>query len=547
MAYINNSLVNRFAAPQKAAGPDPVHLLSNRQAKPTEQTTYFQSTGADSTSPSLTYTNPTHRAAISSQGLAKAPTRSDPLDSHFEHMGAVKALVERYKGAVEGGARSHLPKSGTLFDLTLTTKDGDTVTLQVSANTASNQKGDEGARAGAANFSFAVAGDLNDDERKTIDALVNRLGDIARNYHQDGWADVEFLDALDRDLIVGLDLKIAGGDQGALTVAYHLNADSGTHSLTVNQNQYKYEIDAQAILASTKLAAENHDIYLQYRQVLIDATQSYKAGEFSGGVKNTDALEFFLGGLDAMIAPSIQETNNSSNINVENTKGLARDSRIYSDHANATSAAGARKEDTNPRKSTTEQAFLSGLPDFFASFNTPLFTPNASNRGEVSQMSLSMEQVTEASVKPGSGVKSVEQRYSYESRVSQHLEIGSHSAEHANLSDASKPGGQTYLYEVVEQAQSLTRTLDMDIHGKALAYLEEQDSEHEKRSKTVVNGFIADNTKEDLTDPKENYAYALQAMSAVTKASLRPAQIRHYVDIQTLEEMIKASRINFYS
>src|SRR5690606_10607529 len=173
-----------------------------------------------------------------------------------------------------------------------------------------------------------------------------------------------------------------------------------------------------------------------------------------------------------------------------------------SDHANATSAAGARKEDTNPRKSTTEQAFLSGLPDFFASFNTPLFTPNASNRGEVSQMSLSMEQVTEASVKPGSGVKSVEQRYSYESRVSQHLEIGSHSAEHANLSDASKPGGQTYLYEVVEQAQSLTRTLDMDIHGKALAYLEEQDSEHEKRSKTVVNGFIADNTKEDLTDPK---------------------------------------------
>src|SRR5690606_17900659 len=100
---------------------------------------------------------------------------------------------------------------------------------------------------------------------------------------------------------------------------------------------------------------------------------------------------------------------------------------------------------------------------------------------------------------------------SYESMVSQHFGIGRDSVEHANLADATEPGGQTYLYEVVKKAATLTRTLDMDASGNALAYLEEKDSEELRHTKTVENGNVTDIKEEDLTDPRENYSYALQA------------------------------------
>src|SRR5690606_27475042 len=145
-------------------------------------------------------------------------------------------------------------------------------------------------------------------------------------------------------------------------------------------------------------------------------------------------------------------------------------------------------------------------------------------------MSLHMEQTTEVSVKPGSGIKTVEQHHSYESVVSQHFGIGRDSVEHANLADENQPGGQTYLYEVVKKAAALTRTLDMDTNGNALAYLEEKESEEVKRTKTVENGNITDIKEEDLTDPGENYSYALQAINAATDVPLRAAQIRDYVD-----------------
>lgn len=549
MTYINNTLINRFATAHQPAKSDPVHLLSNRHTQPLEQTTSeSKSSDAHPESGYLTYTNIAPggkggRAVLSSQravDTSTTPSAPQPV-SQFESMEAVKALVAQF------GAGAKLPKAGELFDLTVQTKDGDTVTLSINVD-ASNKDG-KVSLASESHFSFAVAGELSDKERKAVDALVSRLGDIAMAYQKDGWADVEFLDVLDGDFIAGLDLSVAGEKNNALSITYSLNSDTGMQTLAVNQNDYEYEIDAQAILDSAKLPLESNEVYLQYQQILMDATQSYKAGEFSGGVKNKDAVAFFLDGLAAIVTPlkSAKSTGmEAPEINYKKATSTAGDSKINSDRSRHRDDSGSQNETSAKPKGSTEEAFLSGISDFSASFNTPLFTPNALNRGEVSQMSLSMEQVTEVSVKRSSGVKTVEQSYSYESRVSQHFGIGRDSVEHANLADANEPGGQTYLYEVVEQAASLTRILDMDTNGKALAYLEEKDSEEEKRTKTVVNGSITDIKKEDLTDPQENYSYALQAINAVTKVPLRASQMTDYVNIKTLEEAIKSARIDFY-
>ena len=552
MVSINNTLINRFAATQQAAKSDPVHLLSNRHAKPLEQTTSeSESSRTYSDRPALTYANPAHRAAISSQHVPKeSPGAESPPASQFDRMSAVKALVARYKSVTEAGAHLNLSTTGELFDLTIKTKDGDTITLNIGADVFLTNKDGDASLVGESNFSFTVAGELSDKEREAIDSLVGRLSDIAGAYQKDGWADVEFLDVLDGDLIAGLDLSIAGEETKALTITYDVNSDSGTHTLAVNQNDYEYEINAELIRDSTNLSLEKNEVYLQYQQMLIDTTRSYKAGEFSGGVKSMDAAEFFLDGLEAIltpISPDKSDNTNASTPNIEDSLSSTDDTKIANDKRISESDADFEKEKITQRKSVTEKAFLSGIPDFFASFNTPRFAPNASNLGEVSQMSLSMEQVTETSIKPSDGIKTLEQRYSYESSVSQHFGIGRDSVEHANLADADQPGGQTYLYEVVKQAATLTRTLDMDANGKALAYLEEKDSEEVKRSKTVVNGNVTETKEEDLTDSSENYSYALQAINAVTEVPLRAAQIRDYVDIQTLEEVIKSSRVNFYS
>lgn len=446
MVSINNSLITRFASTQQAAKTEPVNVLSNRYAKPLEQTTSkSESAGSSSYNTPLTYTNPAHRAAISSQRADETSSGIEPPPiSEFERMGAAKALVDRYKTVTEAGNRLNLSKAGEVFDLTIKTKDGDTVTLNISADAVLKNENGEASLGNESSFSFVVAGKLSDKERQAIDALINRLGDIAGTYQKDGWADVEFLDVLDGDVITGLNLGVAGEESNTLTIAYSLNPDSSTHTLAVNQNDYEYEINAEAVLASADLALEDNDVFQQYQQILIDTARSYKAGEFSGGEKSMDAVNFFLDGLEAILTPlAPDKTDDPTTSKVEDMASNIADGQISNDKRAVDFDRTSEQEKLPTRQSAIEKDFLSGIPDFFASFNTPRFTPNASNRGEVSRMSLSMEQVTEISVKPGSGIRTVQQHHSYQSVVSQHFGVGRDSVEHANLADVDQPGGQT--------------------------------------------------------------------------------------------------------
>src|SRR5690606_28207573 len=103
-----------------------------------------------------------------------------------------------------------------------------------------------------------------------------------------GWTDVEFLDVFDNGELVEMDLNVSGENGEALTITYIFDADAEAHALEVNQNDYEYELNAENYLAQNGLSLEKNHLYLQYHQILTDTVRSYKAGEFSGGVANSE-------------------------------------------------------------------------------------------------------------------------------------------------------------------------------------------------------------------------------------------------------------------
>ena len=561
MAYISNTTTSNTLFPRLTSATQAIQgeqksVVSSRHDGPLERTTSapIADPGTPASPPS-TYTNPAQGAkgslgVISSKIIANNfanPATKNPV-THFESMGAVNSLVARYQETTDG--HGYRANAGQLFDLSVKTKDGDTITLSISADFFLKEEGGAMSLARETSFSFVVAGELSDEEREAVDALVSHLGDVAQVYQQDGWADVDFLGAFDSDVLAGLDLSVAGDNGQALTIAYSLDSDTGMHALAVSQNDYEYELNAETEFDQEALALHENALYQQYQQVLIDTTRSYKAGEFSGGVKSAEAAEFFLDGLEAILSPlnadkDVVGINDSSNVNIYESSDFSTgeiDSKTKKETVTPVSADWKN----SPRKDSTEEKFLSGLPDFSASFNTPRFTPNASNSREISQMTMNLEQVTDTSISPSSGVKTVEQSYTYESRVSQHFGIGGDSVEHANLADVDQPGGQTYLYEVVNQSASLTRTLDIDPDDQAVAYSEDKQSEHFVTTKEVVQGEIQATKKEDLTNPQENYSFALQVLDSPAKAELHAVQINGYKNIQMLENAIQSHHIDLY-
>ncbi len=531
MVHVNNTSFYRLASTNQAIQGQQTRAISSRHA---ERLTTTSSATRDSTSPSrslLTYTDMGLTAKrghteLSSKGsTASSENLQAESPAGFESMNAVKALITRYQHAGEQDPTLSRSPDDKMFELSIKTREGDTITFSIGADVFYGQENGGISVDHEINFSFTIAGELSEEEGDAVDKLVARLADMAHLYRENGWADVEFLDAFDKSELAGLDLSVSGMEGKALSLTYTLDADAGTHTLAVNQNDYEYELNAENFLAQSGFVLQENDLYQQYRQVLIDTARSYKAGEFSGGVSNSKALEFFLDGLEAAFSPLEPEQDIGHG-----------DGSVNAANANISDSA-------------VEKAFLSGLPDFFASFNTPRFMPNASKPGEVSQMTLDMEQVTDISLNAGNNVTTLNQRYSFESRVSQHFGIGGDSVEHANLADENQPGGQTYLYEVINKSATLTRTLDVNSNGAVVAYREDNDSEHLVTTKKVVKGTVEDFSEEDLTDPEKNYSLALQAFPPTLLASheLHALRMNEYRDMQILIEAIGTSRIDLYS
>ncbi len=572
MTYISSTTPNRLTHSAGASQAVPNTAFSSRTTKAFEQTSSAQTAGGvEPLLDASTYTRSPqqgNRGHLQMSSLQKIGSSARPLTqapiNNFDSLGSLKALAAHYQTSsgysdaaaqtaqgmqldpsigerrfINDGNVNNAPrfKTGELFDLTLQTRDGDTISFTVSAERSSG-------KAGTTDFAFSVIGNLSDAEREAVDALAGRLGDVAKEYQHRGWADLAFLHAFDSDVIAGFSLGVQGENGHDLTIDYSLDSGVDVHTLTVSQNNYEYEVSADLIEQAGLILHEN-ELYQQYRQTVIDTAQSYKAGEFLGGVSNNKAVQFFLDGLDAIIWPpanAVRSVNRTNAVD-HNSRRLDIESRGDTKPPQAASTDSQKSAKGN----SIESDFLSGLPDFSAAFSTPMHTPNASSVSETSQMSLRMDQVTDIHVNPANGEKTLEQRYRYESRVSQHFGIGGTSMAYANLADADEPGGQTYLYEVIKKSGMLARTMTVDRDNAIGAYSETKDSEHTETTKEVVNGIVEDTQVKDLTDPEDNYQFALQLHRSPEE--LHPADSRtfSYSDIQILEDMIRSKRIDLYS
>ncbi|HEY7772014.1 MAG TPA: hypothetical protein VIC26_02445 [Marinagarivorans sp.] len=529
MAYLTTSMataLNRIQAPERAMSTRTTKLLEHTSSTTASehQTAAHVNAGV---SPSSGYTGKS----------SHAPPPAAP--SQYEQMAAVQALVEHYRtrgspaGEVSGSGNRGFEraKPGELLQVTLQTREGDTITLSISAEYLAQEDASQGPPELATRFSFSVEGNLSDDEREAADALMARLGDVAKDYQKDDWAQVDFLNAFDSRVIAQIDLRVQGNNDNALTVDYQAMPD-GSHSLAVNQNGYQYSLSRDSIMATTGFAAKGNLLYQQYAQLITDATRSYQSGDFAGGVSSAKAVNFFLNGLAAIF-----NVTHSNNV----------DSEKLGERGRASLNHGAVSDSEHSRQSPLAQGFLSDLPDFTASFNTPRFTPNASNRGEVSQMTLSLAQHTSYSFNSYSGIKSYVQQHSSTSRVSQHFAVDGGDVRFANLGDVDQPGGQTYQYSIVEQALALSRQLSVDRDGELLNYGESKQSEHTEKLKTVVNGNIESQTQRDLSLPKNNYAFELSVPKSPEALAVHKAQLQNYSTIKMLEASVKTQNIDFYS
>lgn len=574
MTYISSIPTNGFTSPKGASQALPKTTFSSRTTKAFEQTSSAQATGGAETLDASTYTRSPQQtshghlqmSSLQKVGASASSPAKDPVNN-FDSIGSMRALVAHYQKSDDySGATAHRTqparldasiderrfindgnvnntsrsRTGELFDLTLKTRDGDTISLTIGAEHSSGSDGIKG----TTDFTFSVIGNLSDSERKAVDALAGRLGDVAKEYQQKGWADLEFLHAFDNDVLAEFSLGVQGDNGHALTIDYSLDSGADVHTLTVNQNSYEYEVSADLIEQAGTVLHDN-ELYQQYRQIVIDTAQSYKAGEFLGGVSNNKTIEFFLDGLDAMISPPENEghSENSTNGASHNSGSHAIETRRDTEPLPADSTNSQKLSNGND----LEKDFLSGLPDFTAAFSTPMHSPNASRLSETSQMTLRMDQVTDISVNRGNGEKTLDQRYSYESRVSQHFGIGGTSMEYANLADADEPGGQTYLYEVIKQSGMLARVMTVDRDGAIGGYSESKDSEHTKTTKEVINGIVEDTQVKDLADPDDSYRFALRVARSPEELHLANSPAVSYGDIQILEDLIKSQGIDLYS
>ena len=600
MATISNTVAFQFASMAKANHVEAGRAISNRNAKPLEQTSSSQAGSVAAAKTCFTYAHlgqqfsqsiaqkPLTQGVNSLSSLSTAFTSSKagakPPANNYAQMGAFKDLVGHYQGAsdryagalvdraaritqdpktgerhfVNDGKNHQTPrvKTGELFELSLTTKDGDRIEFSISADYLASLKSDEpdAGRLETA-FAFGVEGTLSDKERAAVNDLVTRLSGIAKDYDQRGWANVDFLDAFNSDALASVDFTAQGDEGKSLAVSYSLDTVTGTHSLAVNQDDYEYAISAGTTLDETGFALQDNRLYQQLQQALIDTNQAYKPGEFLGGVSSSKAADFFLNGLEAIFTPVGVGVNAHQKPLTDKLDNPADKAITASDNAGghlgasqlptqvkADAPATAAAPDLRP----IETEFLSGLPDFTASFNTPRLTPNASNSGEVSQMSLTLAQATAVSVKSSDGVKTLDQRYRFEATVSQHFGIGGDSMEHANLADRDKPGGQTYQYEVLKQSVSLARSMTLDGNGRVASYQEDKHSEHTQTTKKVVNGVVESQDKKDLSDPKDTYSRLLQVTKSPSQLATNAIQVKGYQDMQILKEAIKSQHINLY-
>jgi len=423
--------------------------------------------------------------------------------------------------------------SGKLFSLMVTTADGDRVEIEIGKT-----HGEEG-KIAEGGFSYSettvtvkINGELDAGEFEALSALTDKLSGLADTYRKEDWLQIGDLSAFNHEELSGFQLDVLGTNEHSFSLDYDVDLDTGNRTISSDLNGYNFDIrvDGNGLKLDENVATNNQ--YLQYQQLIRDTAYSYRQGDDAGGVSSGKAASFFVQGMDAIFRVNPNDKDDAS----EEITNLDSQSDEKLDGLEKMNAGNQRLLDT----------FSSGLADFEASFNTPVFRPNEEQQSEISTMSLDIAQTTEISRHrdQGHSYTNINQRSEFQSRVSQHLGLGGDSVEHANL-DSEAIGGQSYLYRTDIKSASIDRSLSFEDNNKLTAIDEQRDQQHIQKDKEVVAGKLESNTVKDLSAA---YKSADTRVDIVQTTREQQAQqiLKDYRSIEQMDELVNGNKVELF-
>ena len=249
------------------------------------------------------------------------------------------------------------------FSVTIETQEGDLVTIEI-AKTEGTFKGSSETYTGAY-FNYEVEGNLNAQEQEALNELAVALGGASQSYFSNNSLSLKAAKAMDSDQLSSFDLKLVNESD---TASFSFEVSEQQQNLSVEQNDYTANITidlSQIIPGSNLLKAEGYLDQLD----LIDRTAKTLDDTRHDPMS---VASFFKGVLDAAFSSATNNANLDPSLN---------------------------KEDKDPIQRSKE--YLSGLPDFKASFASKFTRPNPDKKYEENGFSLKMGQKTHVEEKGG--------------------------------------------------------------------------------------------------------------------------------------------------
>lgn len=274
----------------------------------------------------------------------------------FSHAGALSRETSSYSNearyaqvpadaAVEKMTPDFTPKGKILASATVNirTRDGDTISLNLVQNT--NGSG--------LSFSFTVEGNLSEAEQQALEKLAAKLGEVADEFFRSGTAELRGLDAFDGSVLNSFSLSLSqrhGLDQKTFTYDYVIDHANNTVTLSGKDVEgYTFDITAHISNLLHGQTSAAHQALEHYIELLRHAADDHDT--------TSSSLRFMLDGLRSLLLPAHPAPMNP-----------------------------------DPYARLLEN-FDSGLPDFSASFKSPV-AHNPSNYAQAASMSLNMGQTT---------------------------------------------------------------------------------------------------------------------------------------------------------
>ncbi len=343
--------------------------------------------------------------------------------------------------------------------LTIRTREGDTVNIQLVRRQGTDNE--------SMAFSFEVTGELSKEERAALDKLASKLGEVADEFFRTGTAELRGLAELDDAAITSFSLSLAkprGDDYDTLTYDFRIDETTNTRHLSGKDAQgYEFDINAhiKSLLATDKLSA--HQTLEQYLMLIREAGNTRGAASAS--------VRFMVDGLRSVLALDDMDL-------------------------------------TAKEPSSMPSAFLTGLPDFTASFRSAI-TFNPENRTQVSAMELTMGQDTRVETE---GPRLLIQQQSY-------YDLHSSYFRHPHWLEAADFTGGNYVYAQEHRSGKTTRTLDMTNNQVNHALIEREQSRHVKEA--VYQNFQQIDGRNHTFEDRQIHDLVDQLSDRITKDDQR--------------------------